>query len=169
MDEWTALTENNWTIWFAGLFALVEFVKWFLSISEWIISKFGIETKTMRSKRETATRLQKAEEAIKDLQFSSKENVEMFLSHEKNLNDKFDKLTQMFVDKEITDYRWEIINFANKIADNKRCNKDAYKHCIRTYEKYEKLLEENGLENGEVDISMEIVNDSYKEKLKNGF
>lgn len=68
----------------------------------------------------------------------------------------------MFVDKEIDDYRWEIINFATRITDKKPCNKDSYKHCIRTYEKYEKLLEEYNLTNGEVDISMEVVNDSYE-------
>ena len=40
---------------------------------------------------------------------------------------------------------------------------------IKTYEKYEKILHDNNLENGEVKISMELINDSYKEKLKGGF
>ena len=82
---------------------------------------------------------------------------------------ELEKLKDMFVDKEIDDYRWEIINFATRITDKKPCNKDSYKHCIRTYEKYEKLLEEYNLTNGEVDISMEVVNDSYEKKLKEGF
>ena len=34
---------------------------------------------------------------------------------------------------------------------------------------YERVLEENGLENGQVELSMEVINESYKEKLKNGF
>ena len=65
--------------------------------------------------------------------------------------------------------RWEINNFANKVSEGRPCNKDSFKHCIHTYEKYEKLLEENGLENGEVEISIEIVNEAYKQKLKEGF
>ena len=89
--------------------------------------------------------------------------------HETSITEKLEKLTDMFVDKEIDDYRWEIINFATRITDKKPCNKDSYKHCIRTYEKYEKLLEEYNLTNGEVDISMEVVNDSYEKKLKEGF
>ena len=79
------------------------------------------------------------------------------------------KLTDMFIDKQINDYRWEIINFASNITAKRPCTKDGYQHCFKTYERYEKILEENGLENGEVEISMEIINDSYKEKLKEGF
>ena len=65
--------------------------------------------------------------------------------------------------------RLEINNFAIQIADGKSCNRDSYQHCIKTYEKYEKILHDNNLENGEVEISMELINDSYKEKLKGGF
>ena len=79
------------------------------------------------------------------------------------------KLTDMFIDKQINDYRWEIINFASNVAAGKPCTKDAYVHCQKTYEKYEKVLEENGLENGEVEISMEIINESFKKKLLEGF
>ncbi len=79
------------------------------------------------------------------------------------------KLTEMFVDKEINDMRWEINNFANKVSEGRPCNKDSFQHCIHTWEKYEKLLEENALENGEVEISMEIINEAYKQKLKEGF
>lgn len=79
------------------------------------------------------------------------------------------KLTNMFIDKQIADYRWSIINFATAISEKKPCTKEAFKHCFATYEKYEKILEENGLENGEVKISMEIINEAYKEKMLNGF
>lgn len=79
------------------------------------------------------------------------------------------KLTNMFVEKEVTDLRWTIINFATNIAAGKECTQEAYNHCFKTYEKYERILEENGLENGQVEISMEVINESYKEKLKNGF
>ena len=75
----------------------------------------------------------------------------------------------MFIDKSVDDMRWEIINFAAKISEGKPCSKESYKHCLYIYEKYERMIEENNLTNGEVELSMEIVNQSYKEKLKNGF
>ena len=86
-----------------------------------------------------------------------------------NIGKSLEHLTEMFVEKEINDYRWEIINFASNVAAKKPCTKDAYVHCFKTYEKYEKVLEENNMENGEVEISMEVVNESYKKKLIEGF
>lgn len=115
---------------------------------------------------------------------------EVSIQKEKQLNDRIDsmnksdkirdaaiseigenvnKLTSMFVEKQITDFRWEIINFASNVAAKKPCTKDAYTHCFKTYERYEKVLEENNLENGEVEISMEVINESYKQKLLEGF
>ena len=85
------------------------------------------------------------------------------------INNALNKLTSMFIDKEISDYRWEIINFATAISENKPCTKEAFRHCFATYEKYEKILEENGLENGEVTVSMEIVSEAYKRKMLEGF
>lgn len=85
------------------------------------------------------------------------------------ISDNLKKLTSMFVDKEISDYRWHIINFATNIAAGKECTREAYNWCFQIYEKYERVLEENGLENGQVELSMEVINESYKEKLKNGF
>ena len=85
------------------------------------------------------------------------------------ISNGLDKLTKMFVNKEISDYRWEIINFATAISENKPCTKEAFRHCFATYEKYEKILEENGLENGEVTVSMEIISEAYKKKMLEGF
>lgn len=89
--------------------------------------------------------------------------------HIEHINESLQKLTDMFVEKQINDFRWEIINFATALCEKKPCTRDGFKHCFSTYEKYEKVLEEYGLENGEVEISMEIINEAYKEKMTNGF
>ena len=91
------------------------------------------------------------------------------IASQKDSDAKIETLTSLFVDKEIDDYRWEIINFATKVSEGRPCNKDSFKHCLRTYEKYEALLEKYGLENGEVEISMQVVNEAYKIKLLEGF
>lgn len=44
-----------------------------------------------------------------------------------------------------------------------------YDHVIDTYVKYEKILEENGMENGRVTSSMEFINDKYKKLMSVGF
>ena len=85
MDEWLVLTEQNWAFWVAGLFALFEFFKWLYSGAEWLVSKFGIETKNMRNKREIAERLTKTEKDIVEIKETAQTNVQMFLDHEKKV------------------------------------------------------------------------------------
>ena len=103
------------------------------------------------------------------IQQELKDSIQNLVEGQKNRDEKINNLTDMFVDKEIDDYRWEIINFATNVSEGKPCNKDSFKHCLRTYEKYEALLEKYGLENGEVEISMQVVNEAYKKKLLEGF
>jgi hypothetical protein len=103
------------------------------------------------------------------IQKELKDSIVDLVNGQQDRDEKINNLTDMFVDKEIDDYRWEIINFATKVSEGKPCNKDSFKHCLRTYEKYEALLEKYGLENGEVEISMQVVNEAYKRKLLEGF
>lgn len=103
------------------------------------------------------------------IQQELKDSIQNLIDGQQNRDEKINNLTDMFVDKEIDDYRWEIINFATNVSEDKPCNKDSFKHCLRTYEKYEALLEKYGLENGEVEISMQVVNEAYKKKLLEGF
>jgi hypothetical protein len=104
-----------------------------------------------------------------EVQRELKESIRDLVDGQRDRDEKINNLTDMFVDKEINDYRWEIINFATKVSEGRPCNKDSFKHCLRTYEKYEALLEKYGLENGEVEISMQVVNEAYKKKLLEGF
>lgn len=104
-----------------------------------------------------------------EIQKELKDSIQNLLNGQQRRDSKINELTNMFVDKEINDYRWEIINFATNVSEGKPCNKDSFKHCLRTYEKYEALLEKYGLENGEVEISMQVVNEAYKKKLLDGF
>lgn len=103
------------------------------------------------------------------IQKELKDSMQNLVDGQHDRDKKINDLTDMFVDKEIDDYRWEIINFATNVSEGKPCNKDSFKHCLRTYEKYEALLEKYGLENGEVEISMQVVNEAYKRKLLEGF
>lgn len=108
-------------------------------------------------------------ERLNELQKQHEESVKQSIKHDKVIRNDLEKLTKMFVDKEINDMRWEIINVADKISNGKNISKECYVHCIHTYENYEKIIEERELTNGEVEISIQIINDSYKQKLKEGF
>lgn len=86
-----------------------------------------------------------------------------------DISDSLGKLTDMFIDKNIEDMRWEILNFCSALTSGRKYNKESFNHVIQVHEKYEKILEENNMENGQVTASMEVIMDVYKEKLKNGF
>ena len=86
-----------------------------------------------------------------------------------DISDSLGKLTDMFVDKNIEDMRWEILNFCSALTSGRKYNKESFNHVIQIHEKYEKILEENDMENGQVTASMEVIMDVYKDKLKNGF
>lgn len=89
MKEWLNITEYNWVLWIAGLFALFEFFRWAYGGVEWLFNKFGIETKKMREKRKMQKRLDKTEKSIEEIKETSKHNVAMFLDHERQVVEKF--------------------------------------------------------------------------------
>lgn len=169
MNEIIELTKINFSSVFIAVFVILIGIKAIVSIFEWIIDKLGLETKWMRKQREEHDLLMKTSQNLITLQEQHEKDVERSDRRDEEITSDIKKLTQMFVDKEIDDMRWEINNFATNVSEGKPCNKDSFKHCIHVYEKYEKILEENGLENGEVEISMELINEAYKEKLKEGF
>lgn len=163
------LNNVEWFYVFVGIVTFFVALKYIIELVKWFLNLFGIETKNMRQKREEHELLMKTSENLAKLQEKHNSDNSKCVKHDEEIRSDLKKLTDMFIDKEIDDYRWEIINFATKVSEGRPCNRDSFKHCIRTYEKYEKLLEENGLENGEVEISMEIVNEAYKKKMLEGF
>ena len=86
-----------------------------------------------------------------------------------NVNESLSKLTDMIIDNNIENMRWEILNLCSALTSGRKYNKESFDHLIKVHGKYEKILEENSMENGQVTASMEVIMDVYKEKLKNGF
>lgn len=68
----------------------------------------------------------------------------------------------------IESMRREILNFASYVADERNpVTREQYKRFFNVHAKYERIIEENDMENGEVDIAYRIVNESYEIHLKN--
>ena len=232
------MSENslNTVLWFGNIVVALVAFQFLYGLFEWIIKKFGIETKNMREKRENKELLRTTNELAKTTNELAKKTDELAKKTAKNLdklqsrhtldeetfrnnlnnymdesrkdrkaihdemtkfttnrqNDraqslkiqkelsdsikaiaerqddrdkKINDLKDLFVDKQISDYRWEIINLADKISDGKRVSKETLRHAISTHTKYEQIIEEYGLTNGEVDISMEVINEELKRQL----
>lgn len=169
METIKDLLNINFSYVFISVFAILFGAKAVISIFEWAVGKLGLETRRMRSRREERELLLSTSEKLSALWEKHTGDIDKSDKRDEEISSDIKRLTQMFIDKEIDDMRWEINNFATNVSEGKPYNKDSFKHCIHVYEKYEKILEENGLENGEVEISMELINEVYKQKLKDGF
>ncbi len=169
MTEIIELTKINFSSVFIAVFVILIGIKTIVSLFEWIINKVGLETKWMRKQREEHNLLLQTSQNLLELQERHKKDMERSDRRDEEISFDIKNLTELFVDKQINDYRWEIINLADKISNGKLVSKECYKHAISTYERYEKIIEERGLTNGEVEISIQIINDSYKQKMKEGF
>ena len=169
MDTILEFTTIDFSSVFLSVFIILIGIKSISSILEWVSQKLGLETKWMRARREEHNLLLKTSQHLTALQEKQKQDMEKSDMRDEEISNDIKKLTFMFIEKEIDDIRWEINNFATRVSEGRPCNKDSYKHCIHIYEKYEKLLEENNLENGEIQVSMQIIYDDYKRKLREGF
>ena len=169
MGEIASLFKLDFPTVIIGIFVILSAI---IAVYE-IIGKFskivGKPVKWVREKDNDHKLLIATSNGLKELQEKHENSVSQSIRHDKIIREDLEKLTKLFVEKEINDMRWEIINVADKISNGKYISKECCVHCIHTYEKYERIIEEEGLTNGEVEISMQIINDYYKQKLKEGF
>lgn len=138
-----------------------------------IICKFseiiGKPVRWVQRKNQDHDLLLATSQKLNALQDKHEADVMQSISHDKAIKEDLEILKKMFIDKEIDDQRWEILDFASAISAGRRYSKEQFDHVLSIYEKYEKILAAHNLTNGKVTTSMEVINDVYKEKLKNGF
>ena len=88
MIELETLSAYDWTLWIAGLFALLELCRWIYSMKEFVFEKLGIKTKGMLKREEYANRLKQVENSIEEIKNTYKKNVETSIEHERQVVDK---------------------------------------------------------------------------------
>lgn len=138
-----------------------------------LIGKFseivGKPVKWIRKKNEDHELLIKTAQGLNELRVKQEEDTKQSIRHDKMIKEDLEKLTLIIQDKNINDWRYEILDMASAISSGRRYSKEQYEHVIDIYGRYEDLLKSLGRTNGQVDVSMEVIMESYKEKLKNGF
>lgn len=85
----------------------------------------------------------------------------------KELNQKLDKNNELTLDLYINMNRNRIIDFASKVAnEHAAVSREEFNRIFKIYDLYEEILEKHGKTNGEVDISMRIIREAYKNHMK---
>lgn len=169
MDEILALIEIDFGVVFTGIIILLFAFVSILTLIEKISVIINKPVKWLRRRNEDHELVIKTAEELKKLSSKHEEDTKQSIRHDEMIRNDLKKITRIVIDTKIDDMRWEILDFTSALTSGRRYNKESFDHVISQHEKYEKILEENGLENGQVTASMEVVMDVYKEKLKNGF
>ena len=84
------------------------------------------------------------------------------------LNKKLDRNNRDTLSLLIDSKRNALINFASRVIDEAATvTREQFNRAFKLYDEYERLITENGLTNGEVDIAHRIIEDSYEAHMRN--
>lgn len=85
-----------------------------------------------------------------------------------DLSIKLDKNNKDTLELLIENMRGTIIGFATAVANPESpVTREQFNRVIKIYHRYEDLITENGLTNGEVDIAYRIIKESYENHMRN--
>ena len=86
----------------------------------------------------------------------------------KELIQKLDKNNRDTLSILIDGKRNAVINFASKVSDDDyRATREQFNRVFKLYDEYEQIIEENGMTNGEIVISYEVIKEAYEKRLRN--
>ena len=85
----------------------------------------------------------------------------------KSLAEKLDKNNADTLSLLIDSKRNTIINFADLVIDeNKPVTREQFHRIFKLYEEYEEIIKKNQMTNGEVDIAIRIIKESYEKHMR---
>ena len=85
----------------------------------------------------------------------------------RELNEKLDENNSVTLSILIENKRSAIIDFASKVIDESYpVTREQFNRAFKTYREYEEIIEEHELTNGEVDIAIHIIQESYEQHMK---
>ena len=141
-----------------------------------LLDALGLETKASLQKKALEKKLSDMEQKIADFEQSQHDYHEQSITirdkledNQKVLQDGISELKMLLINKEIDDIRTTILDFSNAVMNGRDYNKEQCEHIIDLYDKYEKILDQNGMTNGRVTASMEFVLKNYQYLMDNGF
>ena len=78
------------------------------------------------------------------------------------------KVNQTVVDIQIDNKRSQIIDFASMVSDeNVPVTREQFNRILKMYNDYERIISENNMTNGEIEIAYSIIVKAYKKHMEN--
>ena len=158
MEDITALTDINFSYVFLSVFITLIGIKAVISLVEWFINKFGIETKYVKAKRKEHELLINTAQELTDLKNAHEESVKQSIKHDQMIKEDISNLADT------------VNGIADTLSDmQKRENETKVKELksslVRYYNKYKDIGEWSKLES---DAFWDLFNE-YENRGGNGF
>ena len=157
MNAIEKITEIDYLLIIIGVFAILFACKEIIEIFSYFKKKFRVKLGSEEDKESIQKRIDTLEKHDK-WQYSELTKISKCV----------EKINNNLINKELDDIRWELLDFCSALTGGRNYNREAFAHIFKTYEKYEKILSDNGMTNGFVEESMKAVKEIYHEKLVNG-
>lgn len=95
--------------------------------------------------------------------------IQQMESHLYEVSNTLESLLKSTRTKDIEDKRNKILNAPAAVIDiNRPVSAEYYNNIFNTYDEYEKMLAEDGLENGQAEFSMKLVKSSWMQRAEAG-
>ena len=165
MNELKTLLELDFTAFILSIFIVMSGIIAIYTIVGKFSEIIGKPVKWVKQRQVDHDLLEQNKKDIKALSDKHNEDTKKYEASHQKVIDSIEALKDLLLDKQISDYRWEIINVADQISNGRIVSKECLRHAIATYDKYEKIIEEYGLVNGEVAVSIGVVKSEYTKIL----
>lgn len=165
MDLITELYKQDIPSLIFGIFIIISAI---ITVYE-IIGKFskiiGKPVKWIKNKSDDHELLIQTAQNLSSLQEKHKEDIERSDRRDEEIAADIKKLIESFRELQISSMRREILSISDNVINGKKIGKETFLHCLKTYDKYEKIIKANNLTNSEVDFSIDLIRQSYKDFL----
>lgn len=173
-----------------GLFLVIQVIGELLEFKGKVVPEFAKIRKVFARRKKERILLQKMEKTIDQVQLTlddlnqhySTDNIRMrdewmrlvnskLEQYDKSISElgvKLDKNNSGTLSILIDSKRSAIINFASLVIDeSKPVTREQFNRIFKVHQEYESIIESNGMTNGEVDIALSIIKESYENHMRN--
>ena len=186
VEQFERLVSIDYISFFCALFTMmVAFVTIKKGVEEFC-KTFEFETPWMRKAREKREYMEKVDKQL-ELLMQREESIEAkhstdvgqlegvvgevresFAELQNQITALSNKIEQMELNKTIKKLRWDIINFASDLPRRENIPLEQYNIIFNDIKEYEKIIEDNGLTNGQVESSVHVIKKRYENDLEAG-
>lgn len=160
---------------FIVVIAAILSVQFLVKLFDWVVERFGLETKGMKREKKQIESIDKLEkeidsikEEIKDIEHYSEKSTEKRLEFESEVTSALKDIRKEMLMSKLDCLREGILDFGNA-CHNREYSKEAYDNVLRNWDQYEALIKELGMSNGRTEMAIEYIRKKYAEYQEKGF